>query len=56
MSVAATALTPEIIARLRGTPLTVMLDVDGTLAPIVARPEDAAVAPQTKANQPLVPP
>lgn len=49
MSSAATALTPEIEARLKGTPLTVMLDVDGTLAPIVSRAEDAAVAPLTRA-------
>ncbi len=43
------ALTPEIEARLDGTPLIVMLDVDGTLAPIVSRPEDAAVAAETRA-------
>lgn len=34
--------------RLEGTPLVVMLDVDGTLAPIAARPGDAAVPPQTR--------
>ncbi|MDQ2768588.1 MAG: trehalose-phosphatase [Gemmatimonadota bacterium] len=43
------ALTPEVEARLLGTPLVIMLDVDGTLAPIVSRPEDAAVAPATRA-------
>ncbi len=43
------AQTPDIEARLGGSPLVVMLDVDGTLAPIVARPEDAAVAPATRA-------
>jgi trehalose-phosphatase len=49
MSAAQLALTPDIEARLGGTPLFVMLDVDGTLAPIVSRPEDAAVAPRTRA-------
>ena len=42
------AITPEIEARLSGTPLIVMLDVDGTLAPIAPRPEDATVAPATR--------
>ncbi|MGH7717983.1 MAG: trehalose-phosphatase [Gemmatimonadaceae bacterium] len=37
-----------VAARLRGTPLVVMLDVDGTLAPIAQRPEDAAVPPETR--------
>jgi trehalose-phosphatase len=49
MSATQLALTPEIEARLDGTPLVIMLDVDGTLAPIVSRPEDAAVAPATRA-------
>jgi trehalose-phosphatase len=49
MSAAQLGLTPEIEARLLGSPLVIMLDVDGTLAPIVARPEDAAVAPATRA-------
>jgi len=48
MSAAPAAITPEIQARLAGTPLIVMLDVDGTLAPIASRPEDAAVAPATR--------
>jgi trehalose-phosphatase len=48
MSEVPRALTPQIEARLRGSPLIVMLDVDGTLAPIVSRPEDAAVAPATR--------
>lgn len=34
--------------RLVGTPCVVMLDVDGTLAPIAPRPEDAAVPPETR--------
>jgi trehalose-phosphatase len=49
MSEAMSIITPEIQARLTGTPLVVMLDVDGTLAPIVSRPEDATVAPATRA-------
>ena len=43
------AFTAAIEARLGGTPLIVMLDVDGTLAPIASRPEDATVAPETRA-------
>lgn len=49
MSAAQLALTPELETRLSGSPLVVMLDVDGTLAPIVARPEDATIAPVTRA-------
>jgi len=49
MNDAQVARTPGIEARLGGSPLVVMLDVDGTLAPIVARPEDAAVTPATRA-------
>jgi trehalose-phosphatase len=48
MSDGQSALTPEIKSRLSGSPLVVMLDVDGTLAPIVSRPEDATVAPHTR--------
>jgi trehalose-phosphatase len=48
VSAAQVAITPDIEARLDGTPLVVMLDVDGTLAPIAPRPEDAAVAPKTR--------
>lgn len=48
MSEAHPALTPQIEARLLGAPLVIMLDVDGTLAPIVSRPEDATVAPATR--------
>ena len=39
----------DVRGRLTGTPLVVMLDVDGTLAPIVSRPEDAAVPDETRA-------
>lgn len=38
-----------IETRLDGSPLIVMLDVDGTLAPIVPRPEDARVPEDTRA-------
>ena len=38
----------DVAARLAGTPLVSMLDVDGTLAPIAPRPEDAAVPPDTR--------
>ncbi|HEU4993944.1 MAG TPA: trehalose-phosphatase [Gemmatimonadaceae bacterium] len=36
-------------ARLDGSPLGVFLDIDGTLAPIASRPEDAGVPPTTLA-------
>lgn len=39
---------PELASRLAGTPLLVLLDVDGTLAPIAPRPSDAAVPPETR--------
>jgi trehalose-phosphatase len=38
----------EVAARLDGRPLAVMLDVDGTLAPIAPRPEQAAVPTETR--------
>lgn len=41
-------LEPDARARLEGAPRVVMLDVDGTLAPIVARPEDATVPAETR--------
>lgn len=37
-----------VAARLEGSPLVVMLDVDGTLAPIAPRPGDAAVPLETR--------
>lgn len=40
--------TQAVAARLAGSPLVVMLDVDGTLAPIVPRPEAATVPPETR--------
>lgn len=41
-------LLAELRPRLVGTPCVVMLDVDGTLAPIVSRPEEAEVPPETR--------
>jgi len=38
----------DVAARLAGTPLVSMLDVDGTLAPIAPRPDDASVPPDTR--------
>jgi trehalose-phosphatase len=43
-----TLLSDDIRVRLGGSPLVVMLDVDGTLAPIAQRPEDAVVPPDTR--------
>ncbi len=37
-----------VARRLTGTPLIVMLDVDGTLAPITLRPDGAEVPPETR--------
>jgi trehalose 6-phosphate phosphatase len=41
--------TPAIAERLSGRPFTVLLDVDGTLAPIARRPEEAVVPAITRA-------
>lgn len=38
----------EIEARLEGTEVIVFLDYDGTLSPIVARPEDATLSSETR--------
>lgn len=37
-----------VAARLSGDPLVVLLDVDGTLAPITLRPDEATVPPETR--------
>lgn len=41
-------LADDVVGRLSRAPLVVMLDVDGTLAPIVGRPEEAAVPSATR--------
>jgi trehalose 6-phosphate phosphatase len=40
--------TAELRPRLSASPLILMLDIDGTLAPLAARPEDAAVPEATR--------
>ena len=48
-------LQPPVARRLAGTPLSVLLDIDGTLAPIAPRPEQAKVPAETcKALEKLV--
>jgi trehalose-phosphatase len=39
---------PEIARRLDGSPLALLLDIDGTLAPITRAPEDAVVPDETR--------
>ena len=48
MTEPALPITPAIAQRLAGSPLLLLLDVDGTLAPIAERPEYAAVPPATQ--------
>ena len=48
MTAPALPLSPAITQRLAGVPLLLLLDVDGTLAPIAARPEFAVVPPATQ--------
>lgn len=48
-AVDATAFAAAVDGRLDGTPLAVLLDVDGTLAPIAPRPQDARVPAETRA-------
>ena len=48
MTAALLPLTPQVERRVLGSPLIVMLDVDGTLAPIAPRPEEALVPPSTR--------
>lgn len=40
-------ITPALVARLSGTPLAILLDIDGTLAPIASRPDGAEVPAAT---------
>ncbi|HEY4139560.1 MAG TPA: trehalose-phosphatase [Casimicrobiaceae bacterium] len=49
MAVDALPLTAALTNRLLGQPLVLLLDIDGTLAPIAPRPQDAAVPPETLA-------
>jgi len=48
MRLAPAELFARIAPRLDGSPLVVFLDVDGTLAPIAPRPEDAAIPGETR--------
>lgn len=48
MSASLLPIGAEIERRVRGTPFLVMLDVDGTLAPISPRPEEAEVPVETR--------
>ena len=48
MSEALLPVIDRVAARLAGRPLAVLLDVDGTLAPIAPRPEEAAVPAETR--------
>ncbi len=48
MSEALLPVADGVSERLTRRPLVVMLDVDGTLAPIAPRPEDAVVPPETR--------
>jgi trehalose 6-phosphate phosphatase len=48
MTVLPLPLTPPIAERLSGSPFVALLDVDGTLAPIARRPEQAAVPDATR--------
>ena len=41
--------SPQLAARLSGSPLAIFLDLDGTLAPIAPRPDAARIAPATLA-------
>ena len=45
--VPALPLQPAVALRLGGTPLSILLDIDGTLAPIAPRPEQAKVPADT---------
>lgn len=41
-------ISTDMALRLSGTPLVILLDIDGTLAPIALRPEQALVPPETR--------
>jgi len=48
VTILALPIPPELAARLNGTPLMLLLDIDGTLAPIAGRPQDAEVPASTR--------
>lgn len=48
IAIPALPLTSAVEARLKGSPLVLLLDVDGTLAPIAPRPEYASVPSDTR--------
>lgn len=48
MTTPAPPFTPDMAKRLGGTPLLLLLDIDGTLSPIALRPGDAVVPPETQ--------
>ncbi|MEO5568595.1 MAG: trehalose-phosphatase [Gemmatimonadaceae bacterium] len=53
--VPALPLSPDVATRLAGTPLSILLDIDGTLAPIAPRPDQAKVPLETcKALESLI--
>ncbi len=48
MTLPALPVTPALAHRLQGTPLVVLLDIDGTLSPIAPTPQDATVPEATR--------
>ena len=48
MTISALPVPSELTERLGGSPLVLLLDVDGTLSPIAPRPEYATVPPETR--------
>ena len=48
MTLSLISVLPELGDRVRGSPLIIMLDIDGTLAPIAPRPQDAVVPAGTR--------
>src|SRR4051812_193441 len=48
MLIPALPLTPDLVRRLSGDPMLLLLDIDGTLAPIAPRPELAVVPADTR--------
>ena len=48
VTIPALPMTPALSSRLTGTPLVLLLDIDGTLAPIAGRPSDAALPDATR--------